>query len=93
MSENIALLISLYGFIGFIAFFYEFLYSVKNDDFVTPIYIYENSEMNWFGCWFFFILLSIFSPFMFIMKILIYCWVHIYNFLDWLFHVGRKDDE
>lgn len=93
MSEIMQIVFVVYVFTTFIALLIEFVYSVNNEDFVTPIYIYENSEMNWFGCWFCFILLSIFSPFMFIMKILTYCCFHIHNFIYWLFHVGRKDDE
>ena len=92
MSEIMQTLFVVYTFITVIVFLCEVIYLANTDNFVTPIYIYENSEMNWFGCCFFFILLSIFSPFMFSMKIVFFTIACIYNFLDWLFHVGRKDD-
>jgi hypothetical protein len=79
--------------IGFFASIIEFGYLVMKEEIITPIWFYENSEMNWLGCWTYFILLSIFSPFMLAWKIVFFTIACIYNFLDWLFHVGRKDDE
>ena len=64
------------------------------DDFeevIFPSTIYENSNFNWFGCWFLFILLSILSPVGFIGKIVgIICYL-VYTFIKFIFTVGRDD--
>ena len=46
---------------------------------ITPKTIYNNSKFNWFGSWFYFILLGIVSPVLFIIKT-----------LNWLFRMGRE---
>ena len=47
---------------------------------ITPQTIHDNSNFNWIGCWFYFILLGIFSPVLFCIKT-----------LNWLFRMGRRD--
>lgn len=61
------------------------------EEVIFPNTIYENSSFNWFGCWFLFILLSIFSPIGFIFKLVgIICYL-IYTFVKFIFTVGRDD--
>ena len=73
----------------FVTTLLEVVFSLTYDELITPFFIYEDSYMNWFGCWFCFILLSIFSPAMLVIKIIIFIF---HDFIYWLFHVGRKDD-
>lgn len=57
-----------------------------------PGELYKNTEMNWFGCWFCFILLAIISPFGFFIKLLLYFVVilfYVAEFIKWLFTVGK----
>lgn len=61
------------------------------EEVIFPSTIYENSNYNWFGCWFLFILLSIFNPLGFIIKVIgIICYL-IYTFVKFIFTVGRDD--
>lgn len=57
--------------------------------FITPKYFYEEWELNWFGSWFMFILLSIVSPICTIIKLVYITWCLIYYGVKWLFTVGR----
>lgn len=50
---------------------------------LTPSEIYENTNLNWFGCIFIWFLEFIINPIMWI------C-IAIINFIKWLFTVGRK---
>ena len=47
---------------------------------ITPKTIYESSKLTWIGCWFYFILLGLFSPVVFVIKT-----------LNWLFRMGREE--
>ena len=83
----------LYIWLFLIVTLVEFVASIELNTLIFPSTLYEVSKMNWFGCWFCFILTSIFSPILFCIKFggtIIGC---IYDFIYWLFHVGRKDDE
>ena len=57
-----------------------------------PELIYENTKMNWFGCWFCFILIRLVSPLFTIFALLMMPILYIVDFIHWLFTVGRKDD-
>ena len=82
-----------YLFLISLASLVEFLASIGINTLIFPSTIYEISKMNWFGCWFCFILISIFSPILFCIKIIDAIIGYSYDFIYWLFHVGRKDDE
>ena len=56
-----------------------------------PRALYDNTKMNWFGCWFIFILIGILSPLVFSLKILAFVCVKVCMGIVWLFTVGRKD--
>ena len=71
----------------------ELCSSIELNTLIFPSTLYEISKMNWFGCWFCFILISIFSPILFCIKIIDAIIGYSYDFIYWLFHVGRKDDE
>ena len=55
-----------------------------------PSDIYEKTMLNWFGCWFLYILLAICSPYFFVFKLFVIALSYIYNGIKWLFTVGRK---
>ena len=91
---NCIILLILFCIIG------GFLETILLSDYETyfpivyaPSVLYENTEMNGFGCWFCFILIRLIIPlntiFLLLAIILYYPW----TFIEWLFTVGRKDDE
>lgn len=47
----------------------ELAASLSDHELIIPSVIKENTSMNWFGCWFCFILLGAVSPLLFIIKI------------------------
>ena len=55
--------------------------------------IYEHTKMNWFGCWFCFILIRLVSPLYTIFALLMIPTLYIVDFIKWLFTVGRKDED
>lgn len=57
--------------------------------FITPRYFYEEWELNWFGSYFMFILLSILSPIGTMTKLLYVIWYGVSHGIKWLFTVGR----
>lgn len=86
-------ILAIYMILGIITIFLEFIASIWFNTLIFPSTLYEISKMNWFGCWFCFILISIFSPILLCIKLIDAIIGYIYNFIYWLFHVGRKDDE
>lgn len=58
----------------------------------SPELIYDNTKMNWFGCWFFFVLIRLVSPLFTIIGLIMVPILYIIDFIKWLFTVGRKDD-
>lgn len=75
--------VSIFGIvvvsITFLCFTHYFIMKCLCKPFYTPRSIYEESNMNWFGTIFVYILIF---PFSFILAI--------GGFLKWLFTVGRK---
>ena len=57
-----------------------------------PELIYDNTKMNWFGCWFFFVLIRLVSPLFTIFALIMVPILYALHFIKWLFTVGRKDD-
>lgn len=57
-----------------------------------PELIYENTKMNWFGCWFCFILIRLVSPLFTIFALLMMPILYIVDFIRWIFTTGREDD-
>lgn len=58
----------------------------------SPKVIYDNTEMNWFGCWFCFISIRLVSPLFTIFGLIIIPIAYLIDFIKWLFTVGREDD-
>ena len=58
----------------------------------SPSLLYENTKMNWFGCWFIFILIRLFIPINTLICVAILAMSYIWAFIEWIFTVGRKDD-
>ena len=59
----------------------------------TPWVLYENTKMNWFGCWVCYILIRIFSPIITVIGSILLIICAILTFIEWLFTAGRKDEE
>ena len=59
----------------------------------SPKLNYDNTEMNWFGCWFCFILIRLISPLFTIFALLMCLIFPIIEGIKWLFTVGRKDED
>ena len=59
----------------------------------TPWVLYENTKMNWFGCWFCYILIRILSPIVTVIGSILLIICSILTFIEWLFTVGRKDED
>lgn len=59
----------------------------------TPNDFYENTKMNWFGCWFCYILIRVFSPIVTVIGSVVLAICAILTFIEWLFTVGRKDED
>ena len=71
-----------------IIFIYTFAWEWDNepeDYFILPKWFYTYKKLNWFGSWVMFILLCIFNPFGFVIKIGYF----VCNSIKWLFTVGR----
>lgn len=83
----------IYTILGIITIFLELIVSIWVNTLIFPSTLYEISKMNWFGCWFCFILISIFSPILLCIKLIYAIFGYSYDFIYWIFHVGRKDDE
>ena len=62
------------------------------NEITTPRVFYSNTNMNWFGCWFCYIIIRIISPFITGCLLVFYIIFEICCFIHWLFTVGRKDD-
>ena len=58
----------------------------------SPRVIYENTRLNWFGCWFLFILLRLFNIWATLVGLVAQSYCFIVAFIKWLFTVGREDD-
>ena len=80
--------------IGFLAFttLVDLLCITTPHEIIFPSSIYRCTKMNWFGCWFLYILLAILSPLVFICKWLVIGMYYLTKWIKWLFTVGRKDD-
>lgn len=55
-----------------------------------PSDIYEKTMLNWFGCWFLYILLAMCSPYFFVFKWCVIAIYYVGEGVKWLFTVGRK---
>ena len=96
MSDLTALIILTLGIINIFTSGLEVYFMnvyFKGALILFPSSIYKVSKINWFGCWFIYIVMSILSPVLFIMKLFIMIMIILCDFVNWLFTVGRKDDE
>ena len=62
-----------------------------------PLYsarvLYERTKMNWFGCWFCFIMIRLLIPINTLIGLSVSIIDYVCRFIKWLFTVGRKDEE
>lgn len=56
-------------------------------------FLYENTKMNWFGCWFCFVLIRLLIPVNTIIGLILTIFYNIWRFIKWLFTIGRKDED
>ena len=56
----------------------------------TPRTLYRLTKMNWFGCFLVSLLAWLFNPIYCSMMTIGYIIYKIYEFVDWILHVGRK---
>ena len=59
----------------------------------TPKVLYENTKMNWFGCWFCYVLIRVISPIVTVIGSVILAISVVLTLIEWLFTVGRKDED
>lgn len=59
----------------------------------TPITIYKETNLNWFGTIFCFILIRLISPVVTVMGLITTIVIYIWTGIIWLFTVGRKEEE
>ena len=89
----IIIIIVIWGFLGN---FVELALMNNKCDIDSPLYfpswLYENTKMNWFGCWFCFILIRLLCPVNTMIGIAFCVGYNVCHFIKWLFTVGRKDD-
>ena len=67
--------------------------SLNTDILLIPSDFYDNTKMNWFGCWFCFMLISIVNPFGLIVKIFVFVGYYIISFIGWLFTAGKNNSK
>ena len=62
-----------------------------------PVYsarfLYENTKMNWFGCWFCFISIRLLIPINTLIGLGVSILDYVCRFIKWLFTVGREDED
>lgn len=81
MSTWMILLVVAY----MMAFIYFSFWEAMQYEFVTPRWFYKNIKLNWFGSCLAFVLLSIVSPVVLVIKIIFVIFLGI----RWLLTVGR----
>lgn len=59
----------------------------------SPSELYKNTKMNWFGCWFIFIVFRLTVPVNTLIILVTIIMYYSEIFFKWLFTVGRKDEE
>ena len=59
----------------------------------SPSHLYELTKMNWFGCWFCFIMIRLLIPLGTAIGLGVTIIYYSWHFIKWLFTVGRKDDK
>lgn len=82
----------IYLFITAIGTIVELILLTTESAPMFPSDIYESTKLNWFGCWFLYILLAVCSPWFFGFKMLAITGYYIGVGIKYLFTVGRKDD-
>lgn len=59
----------------------------------TPKTLYDNTHMNWFGTIFCFVLIRLVSPAVTVCGLITTIVGYTWTFVEWLFTVGRDDDD
>ena len=94
-------MIFVVAFIGLLWFIFGNLIEVaimqEKCDANYPLYsvrvLYEYTKMNWFGCWFCFIMIRLLIPINTLIVLGCFTIDYVCRFIKWLFTVGRKDEE
>ena len=82
--------LSIYILITAIGTIVDVILASSQNVIIIPSDIYEKTTLNWFGCWFLYILLAICSPYFFTFKWCVIITYYIGQGIKWLFTVGRK---
>lgn len=64
--------------------------SVISDEWINPNYIYDNTTMNFIGCFISTILLATVLPLYYVVYLIYFLGANIVKFIYFLFHVGRN---
>lgn len=80
----------IYLLITIIGTVVEIILFASQNAILFPSDIYEKTMLNWFGCWFLYILLAICSPYFFVFKLFVIALNYVCDGIRWLFTVGRK---
>ena len=95
MSDIVIISLCLWILLGLIGSFIEISVIAetwRTGAIYSPGVIYDNTQLNWFGCWFLFILLRLFNIWVTLVGLIAQSCCFIVVFIKWLFTVGRKDD-
>lgn len=60
---------------------------------ITPANVYRDTELNWFGSLFVYMIMFIINPLWYIAKLVGWILFWICNFIWWILHVGRKTND
>lgn len=89
--NNIIEAIALAGtLLGFLSILIHVGVYVQDCYYFTPRTLYRLTKMNWFGCFLVSLLAWLFNPIYCSMMTIGYIFYKIYEFVDWILHVGRK---
>ena len=71
----------------------SWFHSDGNNIWITPVDVYEDTELNWFGSFCVYIIMFAINPFWYITKLVLWILFGILNFIWWILHVGRKTND
>lgn len=60
---------------------------------ITPANVYRDTELNWFGSLFVYIIMFAINPLWYTTKLVLWILFEICNFIWWILHVGRKTND
>ena len=93
MDDIFMIIIIIWVLLGSISSFIEFIIMTEvccTSVIYSPSVIYENTRLNWFACWFLFILIRLFNFWVTIIGLIVHIVAYMAIFFKWLFTVCRK---